>query len=155
MAYRDKEKANANRREWYRKNRKHRLAWQYDWMKKNPEKVLLYRKKYRKNLKTQVLEHYGGKPARCVCCREEHLEFLCLDHIEGGGTAHRKEVLGLKRGTDYYMIIKSLGYPDWKLRVLCQNCNAALAFYNYCPHRQKKISSKKLSGQKFLAKYKR
>lgn len=39
--------------------------------------------------KRLVIEYYGG---RCVCCGEVVPEFLTVDHINGGGAAHRREI---------------------------------------------------------------
>ncbi len=76
-----------------------------------------------------VITHYGGK---CACCGEARMEFLCIDHINGGGLAHRR-VAGM--GTHMYKWIIKNGFPD-DLRVLCHNCNMSYGFYGYCPHQQ-------------------
>jgi hypothetical protein len=76
-----------------------------------------------------VLVHYcNGDTPKCACCGETRLEFLALDHINGGGSRHAKEInFKLARW------LKSQGYPDG-YRVLCHNCNFALGHYGYCPH---------------------
>jgi hypothetical protein len=54
---------------------------------------------------------------------------LGIDHINGGGTKHRKEI---KNFGIYKWLIDNnypLGY-----RVLCHNCNCSLGFNGYCPH---------------------
>src|SRR5438105_3181354 len=43
-------------------------------------------------LRVTVLQHYGGTPPTCACCKEARLEFLVLDHINGGGRQHRKTI---------------------------------------------------------------
>jgi len=53
---------------------------------------------------------------------------MSLDHINGGGVAHRKE-----RGIPLTQWLVRNGYPDG-FRVLCHNCNQALGAYGYCPH---------------------
>lgn len=96
------------------------------------------RKKYRENLKRQAFQHYGG--AICICCRETHIEFLSIDHIYGGGTAHRR---GISYG-DFYLWLKNHNYPPG-YRVLCMNCNSSLGYSGYCPHGNLKDSPKPLS----------
>jgi len=90
--------------------------------------------KYAKKLKMQVLTHYGGSPPKCDCCGDSNTEFLSIDHINGGGNQHRKELgLGRAGGYDFYMWLIKNNYPDG-FRVLCFNCNHSLGAYGYCPH---------------------
>lgn len=90
-------------------------------------KKRLYAKNYRRKLRTEIIEHYGSK---CACCGEDQLEFLAIDHINGGGNQHRKRV-GF--GNVMYLWIKR----DWpnNLQILCHNCNLAKGYYGKCPHR--------------------
>jgi hypothetical protein len=74
----------------------------------------------------EVLQHYGGK---CACCGEHRYEFLAIDHINGGGTKHRKET----KNRPLHKTLKAEGYPSG-YRVLCHNCNSAYGYYGYCPH---------------------
>ena len=73
-----------------------------------------------------------GEPI-CSCCGEKHLEFLAVDHIEGGGIKHRKEFGG--GSTNFYDWIVKQGFPVG-LRILCHNCNCAIGFYGHCPHKK-------------------
>ena len=82
-------------------------------------------KRYRRNLREDVIAHYGNK---CACCGEQHIEFLCIDHIGGGGTQHRKR-LGRK---SIYAHLKQNNYPAG-FRVLCWNCNSSLGLHGYSP----------------------
>ena len=84
----------------------------------------------RKNLKIEVLTYYGKQEPICVCCGEKHIEFLCIDHIEGGGSKHRKEV---GSGSKFYLWLKKNNFPEG-FRTLCHNCNAARGIFGYCPH---------------------
>jgi hypothetical protein len=78
--------------------------------------------------RAQVLGAYGGK---CACCGERRVEFLAVDHINGGGRKHRAS-LGMT-GTAYYRWIINNSFPDY-LQLLCHNCNTARGLYGYCPH---------------------
>jgi len=81
-----------------------------------------------------VLEYYSGKLPKCACCGESTYEFLSIDHINGGGNKHRKE-MGMKNGKGgniYHWLIKN-NFPEG-YQVLCHNCNMAKGFYGICPH---------------------
>jgi len=78
----------------------------------------------------ETFEHYGG--AHCLCCGENHFEFLTLDHIGGGGAEHKRQ-LAVSGGYALYRRLKKQGFPSG-LRVLCWNCNCSLGMYGYCPH---------------------
>lgn len=73
---------------------------------------------------------YGG--AICACCGATDIEFLHIDHIGGGGNAHRKR--SGTRGVIYWWL-KRNHYPPG-FRVLCAGCNLAMGFYGYCPHQR-------------------
>ena len=74
-----------------------------------------------------LIAYSGGKPL-CRCCGEIRYEFLCIDHINGGGGRHRKQV-----GTNFYRWLAKNGFPKG-FQVLCHNCNMAKGFYGKCPH---------------------
>lgn len=76
------------------------------------------------------LEHYSGGKMVCDCCGENHYEFLTLDHINGNGRKHRKEV---GKGYRFLRWLVSNKFPDG-IRVLCYNCNCSRGRYGICPH---------------------
>lgn len=82
-------------------------------------------------LKAAAIEHYGKA---CACCGESIYEFLCIDHINGGGNKHRK-MLGCSR--NFFSWLRRNGYPEG-FRTLCHNCNQSLGYNGYCPHQQKR-----------------
>lgn len=86
-------------------------------------------KKFNQQVKQQVVVAYGGK---CACCQEKQLEFLTIDHIDGNGRQHRREI-GVSGGSAFYRWLKKNNYPDG-FRVLCYNCNCAIGHWGYCPH---------------------
>lgn len=81
-------------------------------------------------LRATVLAHYGQ---RCSCCGETTAEFLTVEHLNGGGGKHRKEVGG---GAGVYRWIIRHGFPA-SITVLCWNCNCAKRF-GICPHETKR-----------------
>lgn len=85
--------------------------------------------RYRRRLRFKVLMAYGGK---CACCGECRPDFLCIDHEKGGGNAHRRSIRATSATSmDRWLILND--FPSG-FRVLCHNCNLALAFYGHCPH---------------------
>ncbi len=87
-------------------------------------------KKERKILKELIVEKYGGE---CECCGETNKEFLTIDHINGNGYIHRKQI-----GSKLYTWLKNNNYPKDNYRLLCMNCNFSLGKYGYCPHNKDK-----------------
>lgn len=84
----------------------------------------------------EVIEYYSKGTLSCACCGEARYEFLCLDHINGGGTKHRKEQES-KGG--YWRSFKKKGWPDG-FRVLCHNCNMSIGAWGHCPHELERLS---------------
>ena len=93
-----------------------------------------WRKKSRVR-KTRIISEYGG---RCCCCGDTHFEFLTIDHINGGGLQHRREI---GRG-NFYNWLKQNGYPKSGFRLLCMNCNFAVGHYGACPHQTEDLPIK-------------
>lgn len=87
-------------------------------------------------LRLKALTAYGLK---CRCCGEAEIKFLVIDHINGGGSAHRKS-LGISSGggSTFYLWLEKNNYPRG-FRTLCHNCNMASSLYGRCPHRTRKI----------------
>ena len=91
-----------------------------------------YMKKWQAELKQGVLDHYSAlrgqknpdgsliKTPCCGCCQENDLNKLCIDHIQGGGKQHRRE-LGVG-SNGFYLWLRKQGYPEG-YQTLCLNCN--------------------------------
>jgi 5-methylcytosine-specific restriction endonuclease McrA len=62
----------------------------------------------------RAIEIHGGA---CVQCGST--EDLILDHIEGGGSAHRRS----EHDSTYCLRIVKAGVPDPRLQVLCEPCH--------------------------------
>jgi len=84
-----------------------------------------------------VLAHYSGGTMRCVCCGQDKLPFLALDHVGGGGATHRKDI---GSGDQFYRWLIRSSFPPG-LQVLCHNCNLAKSAYGSCPHTRKKTDA--------------
>lgn len=97
--------------------------------KREPDYFAAISRRKNRKLRLEVLTYYSGGPPTCACCGENHFEFLAIDHINGGGNKHRKEV-----GTStMYNWLRKHNFPEG-FRVLCHNCNLAIGFYGTCPH---------------------
>jgi hypothetical protein len=103
----------------------------------NHEHVKSYKREHARRwgrkLKAEVIAAYGGK---CVCCGITEFAFLTIDHIHGGGEAHRRKV-GM--GKNFYRWLKRNGFPQEEFRLLCFNCNCARGHLGYCPHERKEV----------------
>ena len=103
------------------------------WREKNIDHMKQYLKSYNhareEKVRKAVFAFYGGENPTCACCGEEHREFLTIDHIDGEGAKHRKEI---GRGHLYDWLVKN-NFPDG-FRILCMNCNWSRGKRGYCPH---------------------
>jgi hypothetical protein len=92
--------------------------------------------RHRRRLKLKVLSVYSDGKMACACCGISYIEFLTIDHLEGGGARHRREVGNGKLnngGGAFYDWLKKNNFPPG-YRVLCQNCNFSHGVFGYCPH---------------------
>lgn len=87
--------------------------------------------------RAEVLAAYG---ATCDCCGERELRFLCVDHVNGDGASHRKQLgAGNKNAlaagsAKFYRWLKKNDFPKDRFRLLCHNCNIASGTKGVCPH---------------------
>ena len=89
-------------------------------------------RRYHFKLKIQAFNNYGGPS--CRCCGETIIQFLTIDHIDGGGSRHRKSI-NATAGVDFYRWLRTNGYPKG-YQVLCFNCNCAKGYFGACPHQE-------------------
>ena len=67
----------------------------------------------------EALDYYSNGTLKCLMCGEDRIGCLVLDHIDGGGLKHRREV---GTGQRFIAWLKKNKYPAG-LRVLCANCH--------------------------------
>lgn len=91
------------------------------WRATNRDRIIAHQVRDRERYRREAIAHYGG---RCCSCDQNHPGFLSLDHVDGGGTAHRVVIGG--GGSVTYRWLAQQGYPDG-YRVLCLNCNLGVA----------------------------
>lgn len=72
--------------------------------------------------KVKVLMYYSNPSGAfpiCNNCGEQDVDFLCLDHIFGGGTQQKKEV----GENNFLSWLCKNNLPEGEYQVLCANCN--------------------------------
>jgi hypothetical protein len=133
-----REESRARAKAWREANREQHRAYANAYAKAHPDKMKAYRKTRREKLnvyhnsrnrflRIEAIKHYGGK---CACCGETVIEFLQIDHINGGGHKHRKEN---GNGNSISGWLRKNNYPSG-FRILCSNCNWSMGVHGYCPH---------------------
>jgi hypothetical protein len=128
---RHKDKLVADRRQYNLLHKEERAYAKAEIYKSHREEILarcsLYRqtnrallrersKTERYKLKLEVLTQYGNGKAACVKCEFSDPRALSIDHVNGGGTAHRR-----KLGSHLYLWLKHNHYPNG-FQTLCLNC---------------------------------
>ncbi len=105
------------------------------YYKKHREKLLLRAEERQKRLKARVIEHYSNGTDLCICCDENIVEFLTIDHIDNDGGEHRQKLNGGNRGGSWFYVwlIKN-NFPEG-FQVLCMNCNWGKRNSGTCPHK--------------------
>ena len=106
------------------------------WQESHREYVAEYGQKARRGRKLLVLSHYSNGSMSCACCGEKILEFLSIDHINGGGTKHIRSHSVVRTG--FYRWLIQNHYPPG-FQVLCYNCNMAKGFFGKCPHHNHQV----------------
>jgi hypothetical protein len=142
------------RKQWYRANAEDQRAKSRSYYAANREAVSAkwgpyYRAKYADDpdfrakqiagsrravvaVRQRVFTHYGGDPPRCACCGEQQDAFLTLDHTNGDGGTHRKQVGSKGSNGVLYWLIRN-NFPEG-YSVLCWNCHMAKDRRGGCPH---------------------
>jgi hypothetical protein len=81
----------------------------------------------------KIFNHYGRK---CICCDEDEIRFLTIDHINNDGNKHRRNFKQYT-GAAFYRWIVKMGFPN-DLQILCANCNSGKHRNGgICPHQTK------------------
>ena len=82
----------------------------------NRDRSLAYHKTHRAAIKCEVMRHYSPS-LTCQRCGIADLRVLSVDHIDGGGNAHKKR----EGTTNIYYWLKRHGFPPG-FQILCMNC---------------------------------
>jgi len=130
----NKDEINRKRREYEKNNPKvcvrkrlHHKKWREINKKEYNSRCRITSKLYRMMIREKVLKHYGNK---CSCCGEKNVKFLTIDHINGNGNQHRKEI---KTHLDRWLVKNN--FPKG-FQILCYNCNCGKRVNGgICPHK--------------------
>lgn len=135
-AYREAEREKS--RQYYADNREAVLERKRRWHEANPEVRRRYREENREarqtteqlrraHLQALVFNHYGWA---CACCGST--ADLSIDHVNGGGKAHREAVFGRNCvSTELYRWLIEQGFPPG-YQTLCKPCNGSKANGDRC-----------------------
>lgn len=100
----------------------------------DPERAREIQRRHDRTIREKVLAHYSpSSPPCCSCPGCGTLEHLTIDHVVGGGSAHRREVLGRSNpgSRDFYRWLIRQGFPAG-YQVLCQSCNSSKGRSQQC-----------------------
>jgi hypothetical protein len=135
------EQSRAYMAQYYQEHLEQQRAYKTKRRHEQSEKVRAISRRSRDRRRQQVLAAYGSV---CQCCGEERKEFLAIDHINGNGGRHRRE-LALS-GVRFYDWLWKEGFPHG-YQVLCHNCNSSRGIHGYCPHETvSALSARRLGG---------
>ncbi len=117
-----REKEHRRQQRWRKANSAARRMYRHGYYAVNRESELSQMRGLRTSLREQVFGHYG---TCCACCGTT--ERPSIDHIDGDGEAHRKQLFGGRnRGNSqrFYAWLINNGFPDG-YQTLCRSCNAS------------------------------
>jgi hypothetical protein len=147
MPFKDKEAAKAyhakyrathekETKAYHAERREQERAYSVKYNEEHREERANFRAEHREELNARVakrhrekrdavLNHYG---TTCACCPESERAFLTIDHVNGGGNKHRKEI-----GRNFTEWLFKNNFPEG-YQTLCFNCNVAKHLLGTCPH---------------------
>jgi hypothetical protein len=71
--------------------------------------------------KIAVFSHYSNGDIKCNRCGLNDIRALSIDHINGGGSKHIKEIRGGRLGSNFYHWLIKNNYPPG-YQILCMSC---------------------------------
>ncbi len=72
-----------------------------------------------------AIQIYSDGNMKCKLCGHDDVDFLTIDHINGGGKQHR-----IKLNANFYDWLIKNNFPDG-FRILCHNCNHMVSLKKY------------------------
>ena len=87
--------------------------------KDNRKTYLARNNRWHLNFKKKILRHYSPD-LKCQMCGFDDIRALSLDHIDGGGNEHRRQI-DVHSGAMFYRWIRDNNFPEG-YQVLCMNC---------------------------------
>lgn len=115
-------------RKWLESNKERTRRYSGNWREANRDYIRQKAREQIRQIRLEVIRAYGG---HCVCCGEDTMEFLSIDHVNNDGAQERRAI---GSGPNFYRSLKKRGFPRDGYRLLCLNCNLSRGFFGYCPH---------------------
>jgi len=128
MPYKATKRQAEYQREYRQKHRVHIRELHRKWMAAHKDINQANGAQWRGKLKLETLSHYGNGKMACTVCNETHPSCLTIDHINGGGNQHRRELNGID-GIAFYSWLRKGGFPEG-YQTLCMNCQFKKAYGN-------------------------
>lgn len=119
------ERAREYGRSWHTANREHHNEARQRHREANPEETREYQERRYEALRGTVFGHYGRE---CACCGST--DQLTVDHVNGGGTAHRLQI-NRGGGHHFYSWLIENGFPGG-FQTLCMPCNSSKSAGTRC-----------------------
>ena len=131
---------------FYKRSKPHGLQFYHNECKKcTQERQRPANTRTRRKAKQDVLVAYGRS---CACCGETEPVFLTIDHIDGNGAEHRRQINN-RGGSSFYYWLRQNGYPEG-YQVLCWNCNSAKHINGTCPHALTGLKEAVLNRKRYM-----
>lgn len=121
---RNKHVINIRNRKWIDDNKQKSKDCANRYIEKNRDLISAKNKVARVRLKYETLSFYSNGDPVCNSCGFDNFHALTIDHINGDGNKHRKEI-----HSHVYSWIKRNNYPCG-FQVLCMNCQWIKRFEN-------------------------
>lgn len=117
------------------------------WREDNPEQFHKKQKESNISVRCEALKYYSyTEIPSCRCCGETNYDFLQIDHKNGDGADHRREI-GMAQGVldaegrveqnvqvgNFPYWLKKNNWPEG-FQILCVNCNKNKGTQKYCIH---------------------
>jgi hypothetical protein len=119
--HKTKDEKRVKRRDYYIANREKIIRKVCEYSTNNKPKKNILSRATRVRLKKKVFTHFCCGEIKCKHCDQANLGMLSIDHINGGGNAHRKEFGIRGAGYGFYCWLKKNHFPPG-YQVLCMNC---------------------------------
>ena len=115
----------AMKERYYNKHRNTILERNRKYKKEHPELFRRMAVNWKNKAKLEVIGHYSHGTFQCHHCGYDDIRALSIDHINGGGSKHRKSI----KGYLIYAWLRKNNYPEG-YQVLCMNCQFIKKYEN-------------------------
>ncbi len=113
-----------------------------EYYEKNKVKIERKRKVSYKDARNDCIKYYSNGLMECMCCGEQDMRFLALDHMNNDGAEKRRNKDHPNGGMHFYRWLIVNNFPPG-FQVLCMNCNWGKHQNNgVCPHKSQAKGNK-------------